>query len=152
VNNLVRYLSQYKSGISLFFLFYLVHRFKCNREHKPIGIKMKKTTLLSILSLFILSGCSSSGAFLSANQTIVNLNEGNYTITATNVMGESEAAYILGLSYSTGLTAATLAIARVEGSGMLYAEALENLWENFEAASSVQLLVKEYQLVTVMGL
>lgn len=30
--------------------------------------------------------------------------------------------------------ASTFAIARVEGSGMLYAEALEDLWENYESA------------------
>ncbi|GAA5520232.1 hypothetical protein Asal01_00163 [Fodinibius salicampi] len=80
----------------------------------------------------LLTACTSSGAFLSANQTIVNLNEGNYALSATNVAGEAESAYLLGLSYSTGFTASTLAIARVEGTGMLYAEALENLWENYE--------------------
>jgi hypothetical protein len=94
---------------------------------------MKKLSLLSVLAAFILSGCSNTGAFLSANQTIVNLNEGNYSLTATNVSGESESGYLLGVSYSTGLNAATLAIARVEGTGLLYAEALENLWNNYEA-------------------
>lgn len=94
---------------------------------------MKNLLLISVLTAFILSGCSNTGAFLSANQTIVNLNEGNYSLTATNVSGESESGYLLGLSYSTGLNAATLAIARVEGTGMLYAEALENLWDNYEA-------------------
>lgn len=93
---------------------------------------MKHPILLLLLATLILSGCTSSGAFLSANQTIVNLEEGNYSIAATNVMGESESAYIIGLSYSTGLAATTFAIARVEGTGMLYAEALENLWNNFE--------------------
>jgi len=95
---------------------------------------MRRTTIITILSLFILSGCTSSGAFLSVNQTVVNLNEGNYTISATNVTGESEAVYVFGLSYSTGLTASTIALARIEGSGMLYTEALENLWENFETS------------------
>lgn len=94
---------------------------------------MKNSILALVLIAFVLTGCSSSGAFLSANQTIVNLDEGNYSITETNVMGESESAYVLGLSYSTGLTAVTLAIARVEGTGMLYAEALEDLWSNYEA-------------------
>ena len=94
---------------------------------------MKNSILVLALITVILSGCTNSGAFLSANQTIVNLDEGNYNLTATNVMGEAESAYVLGLSYSTGLTAVTLAIARVEGTGMLYAEALENLWSNFEA-------------------
>ena len=96
---------------------------------------MKKThvylTLLLVVALA--AGCTNSGAFISANQTIVNLNEGNYTLTATNVSGQAESAYILGLSYSSGLIANTLAIARVEGTGMLYAEALENLWENYES-------------------
>lgn len=88
-----------------------------------------------IIAAFILSGCSNTGAFLAANQTVVNLNEGNYTIAATNVTGESESASVLGVSYSTGLMAGTFAIARVEGTGMLYAEALENLWSNYEAAN-----------------
>ncbi|TVR31245.1 MAG: hypothetical protein EA390_06715 [Balneolaceae bacterium] len=96
---------------------------------------MRKLSILLMLAAFILSGCSNTGAFLSANQTIVNLNEGNYSIAVTNVTGESESAYIFGLSYSTGLAASTFAIARVEGTGMLYSEALENLWANFEATN-----------------
>ncbi|SMO60505.1 DUF6567 family protein [Fodinibius sediminis] len=94
---------------------------------------MKNPILLLLCSAALFAGCTSSGAFLSANQTIVNLNEGNYTIAAPGVSGESEAAYLLGLSYSNGFAATTLAIARVEGSGMLYAEALENLWANYES-------------------
>ncbi len=94
----------------------------------------KRNHLWIIIVAFILSGCSNTGAFLAANQTIVNLNEGNYTISATNVTGESESAYVFGASYSTGLMAGTIAIARIEGTGMLYAEALENLWTNYEAA------------------
>ena len=50
-----------------------------------------------------------------------------------NITGESESAYVFGLSYSTGLMATSFAIARVEGSGQLYADALENLWANFES-------------------
>ncbi|MEX0660751.1 MAG: hypothetical protein WD381_07740 [Balneolaceae bacterium] len=94
---------------------------------------MRKITAIILFAAFTLTGCSNTGAFLSANQTIVNLNEGNYTIAATNVTGESEVGYILGISYSTGPVASTLAIARVTGSGMMYSEALENLWANFEA-------------------
>jgi len=94
--------------------------------------KMKNQVLILLLATLIIGGCTSSGAFLAANQTIVSLEDGNYSIAASNVMGESESAYILGLSYSTGVSASTLAIARVEGTGMLYAEALENLWTNFE--------------------
>lgn len=93
---------------------------------------MKNQIQFLLLATLILGGCTSSGAFLAANQTIVNLNEGNYSIIATNVTGESQSGYVLGLSYSTGLSATTLALARVEGTSMLYADALENLWANYE--------------------
>lgn len=94
---------------------------------------MKKTILgVAILSAFVTSGCTTSGAFLSFNQTQVTLERANYSITATNVSGYAESAYILGVSYATGPTATTLAIARVEGTGMLYKEALEDLWTKYE--------------------
>ncbi|MEX0646344.1 MAG: DUF6567 family protein [Balneolaceae bacterium] len=95
---------------------------------------MRNFTLLTFLSSILFLGCSNTGAFISGNQTIVNLNEGNYSIAETNITGESSAGYVFGLSYSTGFMASTFAIARVEGSGMLYAEALEDLWENYESA------------------
>jgi len=107
---------------------------------------MRNLSIQLILAALILSGCSSTGAFLSANQTIVNLNEGNYTIAVTNVTGESESAYVFGLSYSTGLAASTFAIARVEGTGMLYSEALENLWANFETTNGT---VRDQKLALV---
>lgn len=94
---------------------------------------MKKLLTPVLFAAILFTGCTNTGAFLSGNQTIVNLNEGNYSIAATNVTGESEAAYIFGLSYSSGLMASTIAIARVEGSGQMYAEALENLWSNYES-------------------
>jgi hypothetical protein len=94
---------------------------------------MKKSLVPVLFTAVILAGCSNTGAFLSGNQTILNLNEGNYSIAATNITGESESAYVFGLSYSTGLMATSFAIARVEGSGQLYADALENLWANFES-------------------
>jgi phosphoribosyl-AMP cyclohydrolase len=106
---------------------------------------MRKLSYLFFAAL-IFTGCTSTGAFLSANQTIVNLNEGNYTIAVTNVTGESESAYVFGLSYSTGLAASTFAIARVEGTGMLYSEALENLWANFEATNGT---VRDQKLALV---
>ncbi|MGM0546697.1 MAG: DUF6567 family protein [Bacteroidota bacterium] len=87
---------------------------------------------LAVLSAFFISGCTTSGAFLSANQTMVNLEQANYTITATNVSGYSETAYVLGFSYSSGFTTNTFAAGRVEGTGMLYKEALEDLWTNYE--------------------
>lgn len=94
---------------------------------------MKRFLLMAMGIVIIATGCTSSGAFISANQTIVNLNDGNYSLTATNVTGESEAGYILGVSYSSGPLANTLALARVSGTGMLYAEALQDLWNNYEA-------------------
>lgn len=92
---------------------------------------MKKLILVFVATFFF-AGCTSSGAFLSSNQTLVNLNEGNYSLTATNIAGEAEADYIFGVSYSNGFAASTIAIARVGGTGALYAEALENLWTNYE--------------------
>lgn len=93
-----------------------------------------KSLSLSFLfiSLLVLTGCSNSGAFLAVNQTVVNLEEGNYVVQATNLTGESSSGYILGLSYSSGPVANSLAIARVSGSGMLYAEAIEDLWNSYE--------------------
>ncbi|MEL7833199.1 DUF6567 family protein [Fodinibius sp. Rm-B-1B1-1] len=90
---------------------------------------------IAIIGTFLFTGCTTSGAFLSANQTLVNLEQANYTITAINVSGYSETAYVLGFSYSTGLTTNTFAAGRVEGTGMLYKEALENLWTNYEKDS-----------------
>lgn len=94
---------------------------------------MKPLILPFLLISLLFTGCSNSGAFLAINQTVVNLEEGNYTIQATNLSGESSAGYILGLSYSSGPIANSLAIARVSGTGMLYAEAIDDLWSSYEA-------------------
>lgn len=82
---------------------------------------------------FTVAGCTSSGAFIAVNQTNVELGEGNYSLTATGVEGQAEAAYILGLSYSSGVAANTLALARVSGSEKLYADALDDLWQSYES-------------------
>lgn len=87
---------------------------------------------VAILSVFLISGCTSSGAFLASNRTEVNLQEGNYEIRAANLSGVSEAGYVIGVSFSTGPTVSTLAFGRVTGTGMLYKEAIENLWANYE--------------------
>lgn len=94
---------------------------------------MKTFPVLTITLLMALTvaGCTSSGAFLASNRTSVNLEEGNYTISATNVSGQAESGYLFGISYSYGPMANTLALARVEGDGMLYVTALEKLWENY---------------------
>jgi len=70
--------------------------------------------------------------FLALNQTQVQLSNPNYRIVATNVQGEAKAGYLFGVSYSSGAAAQTAALARVSGTGSIYKEALENLWENYE--------------------
>lgn len=89
--------------------------------------------VVSLVAGLTLSGCTQAGLFASGNLTQVQLKEDNYQIIATNVAGEADAGYLLGLSYSTGMSTQTLALWRVDGSGMLYREAMEGLWANFEA-------------------
>ncbi len=96
---------------------------------------MKRTYFFAgVLFLLIVSftGCTSAGMFASANVTDVRLSEDNFDIVATNITGSSKAAYLLGVSFGPGAQVSTLAIARVSGTGMLYKEALKNLWENYE--------------------
>ncbi len=52
---------------------------------------------------------------------------------ATNVSGESQAGYLLGISRPNRSAPNTLALLRVNGEPMLMKQALENLWKNFEA-------------------
>lgn len=92
-----------------------------------------RTLVLSALLLVLpLTGCVSSGAFYAGNLTSVELGEPNYEIVATNVHGQAEAGYLLGLSASRGGYASTFALLRVDGDGLLYKEAVENLWAGFE--------------------
>ena len=96
---------------------------------------MKRTLFLSVVLILLtvsFTGCLNTGMFLSANVTDVRLSEANYDIVATNITGSSRAGYILGFSYGPGALVSTAAIARVSGTGMLYKEALENLWKNYE--------------------
>lgn len=78
----------------------------------------------------LLSGCFTSGAFLSGNVTDVQLTEANYEIVATDVHGSATAGYILGVSGGPGPSTAAFALARVSGDGQLYRTALSNLWDN----------------------
>jgi len=96
-------------------------------KHGTLFLPVVLTTVLG------LTGCINSGAFYAANVTSVELSEANYRIVATNVQGQSEAGYVLGVSGSTGGYATTFAFIRADGDGMLYKEAVENLWANFEA-------------------
>jgi hypothetical protein len=79
------------------------------------------------------SGCAQTGMFTAANLTSVELTENNYRLVATDVAGNAQAGYLLGLSFPSAVANATLAVARIEGTGMLYREALADLWANFEA-------------------
>ncbi len=89
--------------------------------------------LLLLASFFLLSGCLNSGMFLSLNQTVVELSEANFEVVATNVTGQAEADYLVGVSMSTGLHTQTLALIKLSGAEGLYQEALKNLWDNFKA-------------------
>ncbi len=96
---------------------------------------MKSKIILSSLFLSFLLfiyGCSTSGMFTSINSTNVELRQANYKIVATNISGEADAGYLIGVTIPSGPVTNTLAFVRVNGTGMLYKEALENLWENYE--------------------
>jgi hypothetical protein len=84
-----------------------------------------------------LTGCVSSGAFLSGTVTDVQLKEANYEIVATDVHGSATAGYLLGVSGGLGPTTSAFAVARVSGDGHLYQAALANLWANVESEYGV---------------
>lgn len=71
--------------------------------------------------------------FIGVNQTSVELGKANYKLVATNLVGQSKVGYLFGLSTSFGASTQTFAMFRVDGTGMLYKEALEDLWTNFAA-------------------
>jgi len=91
----------------------------------------RNSLILALLLSLSLAGCATSGSFTAANLTNVELAEANYEIVATNVQGQSSAEYILGISFGAYQQQQTLALARVSGTGKLYGEALENLWNSF---------------------
>ncbi|HKJ31505.1 MAG TPA: DUF6567 family protein [Balneolales bacterium] len=96
-------------------------------------IKRIRLGYITILITILVAGCTTTGSFVSTNRTDVELSEANYKIVATNIHGMSEAAYLLGFSYSYGgFSTNTIAVGRVDGTGLLYQEALENLWKNYE--------------------
>ncbi len=99
-----------------------------------MGLRKIILTCAAIVLAIIVSGCSTGGMFTAANLTDVQLQKGNYKIIARGLSGQSSAGYILGVTAPTGMTTNTLALIRVEGTGMLYKEALDDLWKNYEAA------------------
>ncbi len=90
-------------------------------------------SLVAGVLLLALAGCSTGGVFTSGNVTDVQLQRNNFNILARGVTGEASAGYILGGTFSVGMATNTFALVRVAGTGMLYKEALDDLWKNVEA-------------------
>ena len=88
---------------------------------------------LCVLIAAMFAGCASTGMFTASDLTEVQLQKSNFIIVARNVSGEAEAGYIFGSSFSLGMMTNTVAVLRLSGTGMLYKEALEDLWKNYEA-------------------
>jgi len=88
---------------------------------------------LVVLAATGLTGCANVGAFNAGILTQVELSEPNYKVVATGVSGESKASYLIGVSFSNGAQSGSLSLFRLDGTGALYKEALENLWAAFEA-------------------
>ena len=78
-----------------------------------------------------MTGCATTGAYNTANLTEVQLSEANYEMVATNVKGEASTGYVIGVSGGVYRQMQTVALFRVSGSGMIYGDALKNLWDNF---------------------
>lgn len=94
---------------------------------------MKSYSFIILMTVaFLLTGCGNTGMFVASNSTEVQLKEGNYTIVAKSVTGTSEISYLFGASYSWGVATNSIGIIPLEGKKMLYKEARESLWDNFE--------------------
>jgi Family of unknown function (DUF6567) len=78
------------------------------------------------------AGCATGGMFAAGNLTDVRLQSGNYKILARGVTGEAGAGYLFGVTVPAGMMTNSIAIVRIDGTGMLYKEALDGLWKNFQ--------------------
>jgi hypothetical protein len=85
------------------------------------------------ISIVLLSGCGSSGAFLTTHVTNVELSEPNFNVIAKDVAGESMQGYLFGISFTNGPTVGTFALFHVSGVDKLYDTAVKQLWANFKA-------------------
>jgi len=103
--------------------------------------------ILGCLS-FSLYSCASGGIFSEGNMTDVKLGAPNYSIVATDISGESTAAYILGATMSNGMSTSIYAVARISGTQKLYSDAVGNLWKNFEKTHG-PVIGKKYALVNI---
>ncbi len=92
-------------------------------------------TIATVIVAVLVTGCATGGMFVSGNVTDVQLQKSNFKIVARDVSGEAQAGYLLGASFSMGATTSTFALLRVSGTGMLYKEALQNLWKSYETAN-----------------
>jgi Family of unknown function (DUF6567) len=94
-----------------------------------------KLILLLLLPIILafLSSCTTGGSFLTYNNTNVELSKSNFKIVGKNVEGSAKASFIIGVSYSEGGIANTLALVRTGGTAKLYDHAIQDLWKNFEA-------------------
>lgn len=90
-------------------------------------------SVVAVLCVVVLSACASSGSLTAGNLTNVELSGANFRVVATDVGGQASAGYIIGITAPLGSRMQTVAVARVEGTGQLYREALEDLWANFRA-------------------
>ena len=96
-------------------------------------MKTNLSISLCVLIAAMFAGCASGGMFTASNVTEVQLQKNNFIIVARNVSGEAEAGYLFGSTFSLGMMTNTVAALRVSGTGMLYKEAFEDLWKNYEA-------------------
>jgi hypothetical protein len=88
-----------------------------------------------LVSALALTGCATGGMFVAGNVTDVQLQKNNFKIVARDVSGEAQAGYLFGASFSMGATTNSFALVRISGTGMLYKEALQNLWKSYETAN-----------------
>ncbi len=94
---------------------------------------MKSYQIFILVAMaFLHTGCGNTGMFVASNSTEVQLKEGNYTIVAKNITGTSETSYLFGASYSWGIATNSIGIIPLDRNKMIYKEARESLWDNFE--------------------
>jgi|SRR5687768_16543626 len=92
-------------------------------------------SLLSVIAAgaLLLGGCSSTDLTASSHQTNVQLTNGKYRLVATNVSGEGSAEAVLGFSVGVGFGASQVGLIPLTKTRMLYGNAMQNLWANFES-------------------
>ena len=83
-----------------------------------------------LLAFFI--GCFTGGSFLANNVTNVELSNDNFRIVARDLQGYSKTQYLIGVSYSTGFLAQSLALVRIGGSVKPYDNAIKDLWKKYK--------------------